>query len=220
MQAGFVAIAHYHSALCTDLGQTDPRLARVTARLAAQGVTWRSLTAAELATAATFELLLQALHPLIHTSFRRNFLFTPLSQHEFSRRYQPLRAYLRPELCWLATAAGQAVGFLLALPDYSQGERAGETLVVKTLAVRPGRTYAGLGALLLARSQQQAQQLGYRRAIHALMHTANPSRCLSDRYAEPWRRYVLLSRQLANATTGSLSLKIPLPILTGGLRER
>jgi hypothetical protein len=39
--------------------------------------------------------------------------------------------------------------------------------------------------------------MGFRRAIHALMHETNVSRRLSDRYARTMRRYALFSRPLA-----------------------
>ena len=72
-----------------------------------------------------------------------------------------------------------------------------DTLIVKTLAVRPGRAYAGLGAWLLAEVHRSARQLGYTRAIHALMHESNRSKNLSAHYAQPLRRYALFSKKLS-----------------------
>lgn len=195
LQAGFQLCATYQSSLCTDLRPTDPRLEPVAARLAAQGVAWRSLAPNDFSDAA-FASLLARLHPLIQHSFRRSLLFSPLSARDFAARYQPLRPYLRPELCWLAEESDRLLGFLLAFPDYQAPADAPATLVVKTLAVRPERRYAGLGAVLLEAAQQGALRHGYRQAIHALMQVANPSRCLSDRYAQPWRSYGLLAKSL------------------------
>jgi hypothetical protein len=53
-----------------------------------------------------------------------------------------------------------------------------------------------LGSLLLAACQRTARQLGYTRAIHALMHEQNISRNLSRRYADPIRRYALFGKAL------------------------
>lgn len=71
-----------------------------------------------------------------------------------------------------------------------------DTVIIKTVAVLPGRAYAGLGNVLVARVQAIAYALGYRRAIHALMHDSNNSRNLSDRYARSIRRYTLYARKL------------------------
>jgi hypothetical protein len=70
-----------------------------------------------------------------------------------------------------------------------------DTVILKTVAVLPGRACAGLGNLLVAKVQAIAAQLGYTRAIHALIHDGNPSRNLSSRYAVPIRRYTLFSKQ-------------------------
>ena len=69
-------------------------------------------------------------------------------------------------------------------------------MIVKTLAVVPGRSYAGLGNLLASRCEHLAAGLGYTRAIHALMHEASPSRNISRRYAKTIRRYTLFARTL------------------------
>ncbi len=199
LQAGFQPLAHYTSALCTDLRQTDPRLGPVAARFTAQGLGWEPLPAATWADAARFTALLRQLYPLIQPSFRRNLLFSPLEEAAFLARYQPLRPYLQPNLCWLATDAAQVVGFLLAFPDHQAPPSEPKTLVVKTLAIHPARRYAGLGALLLAAGQQAAWEQGYRQAIHALMQQSNPSRALSARWAQPWRAYLLLTRPLAGS---------------------
>ncbi len=64
------------------------------------------------------------------------------------------------------------------------------------MAVLPDHASAGLGGLLLERVQTIACDLGYRRAIHALMHDANISCNLSRRYATPMRVYSIFARPL------------------------
>jgi L-amino acid N-acyltransferase YncA len=92
------------------------------------------------------------------------------------------------------------VGFVVALPDVLQA-RAGvavDTVVVKTVGVDPGGSGMGLGGLLVALVQREASRLGFRRAIHALMHDTNASRRISDRSARTFRRYALLSKALVS----------------------
>jgi GNAT superfamily N-acetyltransferase len=191
-EAGFSPLAEYYSSATRDLAARDARLEGVKARLAAAGVALRPLEAAR------FEDELGGIHDVSIESFRDNFLYTPLPREEFIAQYRDVEARIRPELILLATQAGRTVGFVFALPDWAQAKR-GEpvtTMIVKTLAVRPGRAYAGLGAWLLDEAQAAGARLGFRRAIHALMHETNRSRNLSAHTADTIRRYTLLARPL------------------------
>jgi predicted N-acetyltransferase YhbS len=75
-----------------------------------------------------------------------------------------------------------------------------DTVVLKSLAVLPGRAGAGLGGLLMARCHEAASALGFRRVIHALMHESNVSLNLSGHYAKPFRRYTLYARETKAGT--------------------
>ncbi|MBD2314663.1 GNAT family N-acetyltransferase [Desertifilum sp. FACHB-1129] len=185
---GFSPFAEYYSALTTDLTQLDPRLNRVRQRLQHQGVQIRTFNL------DSWEAELANLYHLCCISFRSNFLYTPISQAEFIAQYQPILPYLKPEFFFIAECQQQTVGFLFAIPDYLQTAK--DTLIIKTVAILPSRQYAGLGNVLVADCQTQAASLGYRRAIHALMHAANPSRNLSARYAQTMRRYSLFAKPL------------------------
>jgi len=204
-QAGFEPIAQYYSAINTDLSQQDERLAAVEARLAGR-VQIRPLHRDRL------DAELQAIYQLSLTSFRHNFLYTPIAKAEFLAQYRQILPYLRSELVLMAEQQGQLVGFVFAVPDLLQAQR-GEaitTVILKTVAVLPGRAFAGLGNLLVARCQTIAQQLGYTRVIHALMHETNHSRNLSRRYAEPIRRYTLFGQTLkvkGNTDLGNTDLE-------------
>jgi GNAT superfamily N-acetyltransferase len=98
----------------------------------------------------------------------------------------------------LAEQRSRPVGYVFAVPDFAQAQRGSpiDTLIVKTLAVLPGRAYAGLGAWLLGEVHAAGRRLGFTRAIHALMHETNQSRNLSAHYARTIRRYTLLSKRL------------------------
>lgn len=191
-EAGFGAIAQYSSALANDLTQVDPRLETVEHRLSSAGVTIRPLDLDQ------FDAELERIHALSLVAFQRNFLYSPISQAEFLVQYRQVRPYVQPELVLLAEQESQLVGFLFAVPDLLQAQRGEtvDTVIIKTVAVLPGRIYAGLGNVLVARVQAIAYALGYRRAIHALMHDANNSRNLSSRYARSIRRYTLYAKKL------------------------
>jgi GNAT superfamily N-acetyltransferase len=192
--AGFGTLAEYYSTATDDLVTRDARVDGVAARMKAAGVTVRALRMEE------FEAELARIYDVSVVSFQSNYLYTPLPQEAFVGQYRAMRDKVRPELVLLAEdAERKPVGYVFAVPDYAQAMR-GEnvtTVIVKTLAVLPGRACAGLGAWLLAEVHAAAREHGFTRAIHALMHETNKSRNLSAHYAKMIRRYTLLAKRLA-----------------------
>jgi GNAT superfamily N-acetyltransferase len=196
LHAGFQPLATYCSALNPDLRRRDERLGKVAVRLEQKGVQVRSLDL------SNFAAELRQIHALACDSFRHNFLYTPISTDTFSSQYAKIQPYVRPEFVLLAEQVverpdaqpiPELVGFLFAIPDWLAAQRGEDltTLIVKTVAVKPGRAYAGLGSYLVDQVQAIAHQQGYTRAIHALMYDQNLSRNISDRFAQPIRRYTL-----------------------------
>jgi predicted N-acetyltransferase YhbS len=190
--ANFAPLATYFSAMNDDLTVEDPRIARATERLAASGVQLRPLKP------ETFVDELRRIYAVSRTAFQDNFLYSPVEEGEFLAQYEPIRAHVVPELVILAEHEEQPVGFVFSIPDLAQAKRGQrvDTVILKTVAVMPGRRSAGLGNVLVSRCQQAARSLGFRRVIHALMHESNNSLNLSGRYAKPFRRYVLYARKL------------------------
>ena len=196
--AGFKAIAEYSSAVTPDLSRTDPRIERAFGRFDAAGLVLRSLDAADP------ERDLRRLFALSMWAFRRNFFFAEITEATFMEQCRRLLPVVRPELVLLAEWGGRSealCGFLFAVPDMLQARRGlpVDTVIIKTVAVLPGLATAGLGSVLVARAHAAACQLGYRRAIHALMHTRNVSCNISRRYASTIRRYALLGRRLGRS---------------------
>lgn len=190
--AGFTPLADYYSTLTPDLAARDPRVEAVAKRLQADGIEIRPLDPGQ------FEAELDRIYDVSVISFQRNFLYTPLGREEFVAQYRAIQSRVRPELVLLAEQKGRPVGYVFVLPDFAEAQRGGPvtTVIVKTLAVLPGRNYAGLGAVLLDAVHAAARRTGFTRAIHALMHETNPSRNLSAHYASTIRRYTLLARRL------------------------
>jgi GNAT superfamily N-acetyltransferase len=190
--AQFTPLATYFSALNDDLSVEDPRIPRTAERLERVGVRLRPMNRED------FAGELRRIHEVSRASFTGNFLYTPVGEAEFVAQYEPVRPHVRPELVLLAEQAGRPVGFVFGIPDLAQAKRgaAVDTVVLKTVAVQPGRAWAGLGNVLVARCQQAARALGFRRVIHALMHESNNSLNLSGHYAKPFRRYTLFARRL------------------------
>jgi GNAT superfamily N-acetyltransferase len=192
--AGFSSLATYTSALNSDLARSDMRTASDTDRIADAGISLRHADAGQM------EKELRRVYRMSLASFQQNFLYTPLDETEFLAQYRKVLPYVRPELVLLAERDEQPVGFLFALPDILKVKRQepNDTIIIKTIAVLPEFSGVGLGTLLVARAQENARELGFKRAIHALMHESNRSRNISHHTAVTMRRYTLFSRLLSS----------------------
>ncbi|HEY5792125.1 MAG TPA: hypothetical protein VIS74_02430 [Chthoniobacterales bacterium] len=192
VSAGFAVLATYTSSLNSDLSKRDPRADRAAERLRKAGVAIRPLDPADFADE------LRKIHAVSAVSFTHNFLYTELAESTFLAQYLPIQSKVRPELVLLAEHEGRPVGYLFAIPDFAQAQR-GETIdtvIGKTLAVLPGKSYGGLGVVLTDELQRTAHRLGYRRVIHALQHEQNNVRNMSEFYGPVMRRYALFARAL------------------------
>ena len=180
--AGFGPWLRYCSSLCTDLDLRRP---------GGRPLGALRIEALEPATA----LHLQApLRRLVLDGFRRQPLFQPLPGSAFSHLALPWLERLDPRFSLGAFDGDDLVGLLLA---HGEGSSSKPRVVVRTLVVRPGRAWAGLGRHLLERCHRQAAAAGCQAVIHALMLDPGPSRALSRPYARPFRRYALMGRSLA-----------------------
>lgn len=190
--AGFSPLASYTSGVTHDL-TADPRSADASRGIAAAGISIRAFDTAQP------DAELRRIFRLSTRCFSGNLLYRPTAESEFLEQYRALLPCVRPELILLAERDESLVGVAVAVPDVLQARRglSVDTVIVKTVGVDPTVSSMGLGGLLVALVQRRASGLGFRRAIHALMHETNRSRRISDRYARTFRRYALLSRPLA-----------------------
>jgi len=190
LSSGFSCLAEYSSSMVRDLTRSDPRFPRALERLTQQGIHIRNLE--------NFEEDLRKIYEVSVIGFTKNFLYTPLPEEAFLAQYLPYREKIRPEFVFLAEQGGKPVGYLFAIPNYAEalrGERI-ETLIGKTLAILPGRAFAGLGVVLVEMLHRRARQAGYSQVIHALQNEANQVRNLSSAFGDIIRKYSLFSRLL------------------------
>jgi predicted N-acetyltransferase YhbS len=193
--AGFGVLARYCSALQTDLEPPDRRLMAMERRLAERGVRIRPLDLAQ------FDDEVRRIHAVVAAGFRQSFLYASIAAEDMVEQYRPLRPYVVPDLVLLAEQGNEPAGFLFVMPNWlraQRGERL-DTLILKTVAVRPEWAGRGLAGALIGRGLATARALGYRRVIHALMHERNRSLALSGRFGgQIMRRYALYARRLGD----------------------
>jgi GNAT superfamily N-acetyltransferase len=189
---GFEPIAHYFSALNDDLRHPEPGVAQVAGRMAMRGVRTRPLQSER------FDAELRRIYQVATVVFRNNLLYSPIAEADFVAYYGTLRMIVPPDLVLIAERREQPVGFVFAAPDLLQIQRGQpvDTIIVKSLAVLPDRRLAGLGNLLLTQVQTRAVELGFTRAIYALVRDVPALRRMSGRYAGCIRRYALFAKVL------------------------
>ena len=190
--SGFVPLAEYQSALVTSLDRVDPRLSRVRERFTQDGIIIRPLDMSR------FDEELHRIYSVSVASFIHNLLYTPLSENDFLSQYVPYREKIIPEFVLLAIHNGRCVGFMFSIPDYyrlQSGLRL-DTLIMKSAAILPDRTYAGMGNVMAEMTHHIAAAKGYTRVIHALALVDNPVTNITAKYGEVMRGYTLFSRSL------------------------
>lgn len=126
-------------------------------------------------------------------AFAQNAFYKPIPQADFLALYMPMVPLLKRELIFFARRPdGTLAGFLFGTPDYAQGPAPG-TAIAKTYA----SLERGAGQHLLYGFHRAAQALGYREALHALMHDDNLSALRSaSEGAQICRRYGLFGLKL------------------------
>jgi L-amino acid N-acyltransferase YncA len=192
--AGFAPLAHYTSAIDVDLGRLDPRAGELAKRMQSLEVRIRQFDPAH------FAAEVDRMYHVSVKSFAAAFLYTPIDRTQCLAQYAPLERFIRPELVLIAEREDVPVGFAFAIPDWLQAQRGAaiDTAIIKTIAILPEPQYSGLGGLMLSMCRVRIAELGYARAIHALIHDGNVgSRRLSGRFGTTMRGYTLFARTLA-----------------------
>ena len=193
LNSGFRPIAEYESSLVSDLSIQDPRLPKLHERLMRNQVQFRPLDLERL------EMDLQALHELSLAAFKDNLFYTPIELDTFMSLYLPFRDAIRPEFTLLAFHESTLIGFCFALPDAAR-LNAGynlDTLIIKTIAVRPDRRFAGLGSWMVEQMHLRAAKAGMNRVIHALKAVSNRSQNITTKYrGSCLRQYQLFAKSL------------------------
>src|SRR5690606_19857908 len=132
----------YTSAV-VDLNQPGPDFSRIRQSLKDKGLILRSLRV------ESFKEELEALHALSLEAFAQNRWYTPLDFGDFFGAYEKLKPHLIPEFVIMAEVDDVLEGFVFALPDLIALPGMKPSLIVKTVAVRPGSRMRGLGSILV-----------------------------------------------------------------------
>ncbi len=136
---------------------------------------------------------LNEIYDLSMDAFKTAPLFQTIQFNLFEAKYKQSLIQLDTSfLPFVLDSNNKIVAYLLAYPSYEQ-----HTLVVKTLARKSGRQFAGLGKLLANEIVNKAIDLGYKRIFHAFMNQSNVSNILSRNIAGmPCKSYAVYQYKL------------------------
>jgi GNAT superfamily N-acetyltransferase len=195
-------------------GLTPPeRLVRGVERLAARaGVTTRPLDIKR------FKDEVEAIKSIYNAAWSRNWGFVPMTEAEFDFMASELKPIVEPNLCFIAEAEGQPVGFSLTLPDFNQAlktlprgrlfpfgifrllraKRRITSTRVLTLGFTPRFQRHGLGALLYLRTWQATIDRGTPRgeASWILEDNLEMRRALENMGGVVYKRYRVYEKEL------------------------
>lgn len=188
--AGFEPMAHYLSNIDEEKDLHHERISDLEKRFLKNGISFRDIDLEH------YEEELEKLHAFCMTSFRNNFLFTPLSKEVFIDKYMNVKPYIDPQYVILAEDAERnIVGFIFCLENVYDTDRKG--MIVKTLAKHPSVRYGGMGNVLGSRFKRRAVENGYQYVIHAFMIESNASRSLSRHFSgSVWKEYELYGKHI------------------------
>ena len=187
---GFVPISNYTSSINSHLVCDFENVLRIEDSFSQAGVLIRNIDM------ANYENELLKLHDLVTSSFKTNFLYTPISKQTFLRKYMEVSRFINPEMVLIAEdSAENLIGFLFAYEDlYNQNEKC---MVVKTIARNPDRKWSGLGHVMANQITRFAQKEGFKCMVHAFMIEDGTSTGVSKQFlGKVFKNYTLYAKKL------------------------
>jgi ribosomal protein S18 acetylase RimI-like enzyme len=132
-------------------------------------------------------------------SFTRNPFYTPIERGDFISQYEPYISMIDEDLILIAEKNGIEVGFVFCIPDFNELKRGKplQTLILKTIAVKPEFEDLAIGNVLLNRIANIAKEKNYLEWIFAFMYSNNTSQKMASRNgAKVIREYALYGKEL------------------------
>ena len=139
------------------------------------------------------EEALDKIYEISIQSFKSNLFYKSIEREAFKAMYRGYQQFLVEELVLIAEKAGRPVGFIFAVPNYSDQTR--RSVIIKTIAVLPEYQQEGIGKKLYQEITNKALNLGFTEFITALIYKGNHSQKLCES-AMMMREYTLFRKEL------------------------
>lgn len=189
-QAGFETVASYYSNKENSLVRDFEAVLEHETEFLAKGLRIRPIDT------ENYESELDKLYSFTARAFSDNYLYTPISEAYFKKKYREALPVIRPEFVLIGEeAGGTVVGFVFAYPDLLNKEE--KSIVVKTLARDPDPKWKGLGEILGNRVLRAAAAEGFSSQVHAFMKDTNRSVKTSERFhGHRFKTYALYGKEI------------------------
>jgi hypothetical protein len=189
--AGFSSIAHYISAIDTQMALYDTAyLEKYKSHLQHHQITIRGIELDD------FSNELKKMYVFCCKLFAQNYLYTPISEEQFIKKYTQIKPLLQSKYVLLAeNKDGQIVSMLLAYADVLDPQQ--KRLIIKTIANSPGKSTAGATYIMVNQLLEQAHLDRITSVVHAFMHQQNVSASISKQYeGKIIRQYCLYQKAI------------------------
>ncbi|MBR3613946.1 MAG: GNAT family N-acetyltransferase [Clostridia bacterium] len=146
-----------------------------------------------------YEADLRKIYNISIQSFVRNPLYTPISEVEFIKQYEPYINMIDENLILIAEKDEKEVGFVFCIPNFNEIKNKGniESVILKTIAVLPEYQNLSLGNLMLNKIAKIAKNKGYKDWIYAFMYSHNTSQRMATRNkTKVIREYALYGKEI------------------------
>lgn len=189
-KAGFKIIAKYFSSIDTSLKYDKENVIASENELKHSGVTFRNIHLAE------YEKELEKLFEFNSTAFRANFLYTPLDNSEFTKKYAEAKKIINPDFVILAEDENKKlIGYFFCIDDFFNTKE--KSLIIKTIARHPDKKWRGLGHVIGNMIYKKAVEKKYKSVIHAFMYEAGTSTTISQNFSgDIYKNYVLYGKEI------------------------
>jgi len=190
MAAGFGVIAHYYSNIAGPTLPTDSEIHKKDQELLANGVKIRPIDL------ENYDFEMGRIHQFNTFAFSHNFLYTPISQEAFIKKYAGMATVLNPDYTLMAEDAdGNLIGYYFCVNDKFNGSE--KSLIFKTLVRHPDSKWRGLGHVMGHQIYQKAISEGYKSFIHPFIYENGTSINLSRNFSgERFKTYVLYGKEI------------------------
>ena len=143
-------------------------------------------------------VVLNKVYDLTIEAFRNNFLYSELDREIFIKMYMSYEDKIVKKLFKMLYLKNELIGYVFGIPDYLELANKGkvETMILKTIAISPKYNGKGMGYILIDELVKEAENLGYKNVIYALMHEKNISKNIGLLLGDELRRYTLFIKEL------------------------
>lgn len=187
---GFKVLSKYFSSQTNNLEFEDEHVNHLSHQFKLQGVTIRNIDL------LNFELELKKLYPFLLEAFKTNFLYSSISFENFSSKYLQLKSYINSQFALIAEDKhGEMIGVFFCIHDYYNTNS--KTIILKTLARKFNKKWAGLGQVLSQIIYQRAKEQGYTELVHAFIIEDGTSVQSSQKFqGKPFKNYFLYALEI------------------------